>query len=198
MVRPLPEPAFRSGVAAIAFFLSFFLGATAWALAAGPATVAVTAWKLALPSHDYADLPNLTAEGDYVPENDLRSLVFVCDKRQGGERFFILIVAPGFKHDPVSTVRLTLGDGGPSFSFELRDLYGAPGSDAPKLEWDADILYGEVGGEDLSEIAQVKSLTVSAAGRAWRLPLPGMAKAMPVFLNYCHTGKVSDRSVLAK
>jgi len=196
-MRPRPERVFRRFAAALATGWVFAFAAPI-AQAAEMVEVPVTAWRMALPSGDYADLPKLMARTDYSSENDLRSLAFVCDRQGGMPRFFILVISPGFKHDSVITARLTVGDGGPVLGLELRDLYGAPGVDAPKLDWDADILYGEADPEDLSQIAQVKALTLSIADRAWRLPLTDMDRAMPVFLDYCATGKVSDRSVLEK
>ena len=47
-------------------------------------------------------------------------------------------------------------------------------------------------------MAPLGALILSLGDHRWRLSLPGFGKALPVFLEYCATGQVSDRSVIAR
>jgi hypothetical protein len=175
----------------------WLLAAAALAAACAPTCaqtlVPVTAWQITRPAKAYADLPALRPEVDYAADNDLQSLVFVCDR----DRFHLLIVAPLFKVAATAEARLTLGEGGPTLALPLRDLYRGPGREAPKLNWDATVLYAPLAMEDLSQMAPLNSLSLAIGTRRWRLPLPGFEKALPVFLTYCATGRITDPSVLA-
>ncbi len=163
------------------------------AAAAGPVALEISAWRLSLPDPSFADLPALVPEIDYSEANTLQSLVFVCD----ADSYFALVVGPLFEAPPTGKGTLALGsDKGPAMTLALRDLYSAPGADAPKLDWDSAIYYAPVDMEDLSTMASVDQLALSFAGQTWRLPLPDFDRAMPAFLEYCATGKVSDRGIV--
>lgn len=164
--------------------LVLFLLAAAAAVAglsgAAPAADLVAGgWRVAQANTGYADLPNLAPEIEFDPANDLTSLAFACDP----ERMFLLVVAPGFPAQPVMTARLGVGDA--SVDFALRDLYGAPAADAPKIDWDATILWGEMAAEDFSEIAPADAISLAVGERQWRIALRGFEKPAREFLSIC-------------
>lgn len=145
-------------------------------------------WKIFPPLAGSKDLPSLAADIEYDPGNDLRGIAFACDR----ERFYLLVVAPDFKYEPVNPARLTYGDGGPTADLVLRDLYGAPVADSPRLDWDASILYGELATEDFSAMAPLASLTLAIGEKSWRLALKDFEPASAEFLSHCATGAVGD------
>lgn len=169
------------GVAMLASVVTFVLGLASAAAASAPMNLTVLGWHFSAPNAEFADLPSVMPEIDYTPDNDLSSLGFVCQ----GEDFFVLVVAPGFDHGPDTAARLILGDGGPGIDLDLRDLYSVHDPAAPKIDWDATILYAGIAMEDLSEMTPLKSLSLQVGTRQWRLPLPGFAPAMGALLDHC-------------
>lgn len=174
--------AHRTGaVAALGLALALAVALASSAAVSATMNLAVLDWHFSTPNADFADLPSVMPEIDYSPDNDLRSLGFVCQ----GEDFFLLVVAPGFDHGSATPARLILGDGGPGIDLALRDLYAVHDPAAPKLEWDATILYAGIAMEDLSEMTLLKSLSLQIDAKEWRLPLPGFAPAMTSLLEHC-------------
>lgn len=156
--------------------------------AAGAGELVAGGWAISPPSPAYPDLPSLAPDIAYDPANDLSSLVFACDR----DRFFLMVVAPGFPFQPVNAAKLTVGDGGPQIDLSLRDLYGDPVADAPKIDWDASVLWSELAMEDLSEMASVATLVIAVGERRWTIGLEGFEGPAREFLTYCATGEKAE------
>lgn len=157
-------------------------GGGATAQPAGPAgstLVPVSSWNVLLPDGGYPELPLLMAEADYSEDNDLRSLAIGCS----GQRYYLFVIAPGFSYRPVNQAALVL-DGG-DIPLELRDLYGAPAAAAPTVDWDADVLYGDIREADVGRLGRLASVDLALADRVWTVPLNGIEEPLERFLGAC-------------
>lgn len=164
------------------------------AMIAAPALAAGTVWRIATPQAGFADLPTLAPAIDEALSDGFGNLMFACDN----DRVFLLVVLPSFPFGATTEGALVIGADGPRLPLELRDLYGAPVADAPRIDRDATMLWAEIAPEDLAEMAPVDLLALAVGPTDYAVPLDGFAAAVPEFLHYCATGAKGDATLYAE
>ncbi len=151
------------------------------ARAAEPEQWTAREWYIKLPSKAYKDLPTLMAEHDVVGGATLGNIEFVCNRSS----YYILLVTPFFKYGPTQTGRVAVD--GTEQTTTFRDLHGTRG--APRLDWDADILYSDFPKTMLEKLVDGATLRVDLLDLSWEIELKAISARVRAFTTFCETGR---------
>lgn len=133
-------------------------------------TMATGEWSIQLPSKAYKDLPNLTAESEFVEGNTLGRISFVCDRA----KYYLLPISPFFERKPIEQSHVAVGSAD-RHAVTFRDLYGTRNALGAKLNWDADILFAEIPVALLDGLADGGTLRVDLRDWSWSIAFKGVA-----------------------
>ncbi len=150
--------------------------------AAEPEKWTAGAWYVKLPSKGYKDLPTLMSEREVAGgQTTLGNIQFVCARKQ----YYVLLVSPFFKYELSQPGRVAIGES--EYSTTFRDLHRTRG--APRLDWDADILFSELPKTMLEKLVDGSAFRVDARDMSWIVESKSISTSVRAFTTYCETGK---------